>query len=65
MYTLTGVRIKKLSMCSYNVPSEVNWFRGRYFLTCGSYLYVINEQGEQLAEHNLQKLVDCPGALVT
>ncbi|CAF2079131.1 unnamed protein product [Rotaria magnacalcarata] len=65
MYTLTGVRIKKLSMCSYNVPSEVNWFRGRYFLTCGSFLYVINEQGEQLAEHNLQKLVDCPGALVT
>ncbi|CAF4867330.1 unnamed protein product, partial [Rotaria socialis] len=82
MYTLTGVLIKKLSMCSYNVPSEVNCsqsnylnkgkasflnepFRGKYFLTCGTYLYVINEQGEQLAEHSLQQLLDYPNSLVT
>ncbi|CAF2711723.1 unnamed protein product [Rotaria sp. Silwood2] len=56
MYTLLGVPIRTLSMCSYSLPSEVIWFRGKYFLTCGTYLFVLDEHGEEIAEHSLHTL---------
>ncbi|CAF4665983.1 unnamed protein product, partial [Rotaria sp. Silwood1] len=58
MYTLLGIHIRTLSMCSYRLPTEVVWFRGKYFLTCGIYLFVLDEQGEQIAEHSLHTLLD-------
>jgi hypothetical protein len=58
MYTLAGVSIRTLTMCSYNLPSEVIWFRGKYFLTCGTYLYVLDEDGELIAEQNFHTLLD-------
>ena len=65
MSTLAGIPVRTLTMCSYNLPSKVNWFRGKYFLTCGTYLYVLDEQGEQLAEKSLYTLLDYPDTLLT
>ncbi|CAF0925920.1 unnamed protein product [Rotaria sordida] len=58
MYTLLGGPIRTLTMCSYKLPTGVVWFRGKYFLTCGTYLFVLDEQGEQIAEHSLHTLLD-------
>ncbi|CAF1043794.1 unnamed protein product [Adineta ricciae] len=57
MYTLTGAVIRKLTFCVYNSPSEVVWFRGKYFITCGTFLYVVDEDGNQIAEYNLRLLL--------
>ena len=65
IYTLAGLPVRTLSICSYNLPSEVNWFRGKYFLTCGSHLYVLNDKGEQIAQHNLITLLDYSNTLAT
>jgi hypothetical protein len=65
MYTLAGVPVRTLTMCSYNLLSEVVWFRGKYFLTCGTFLYVLDEQGELIAEHSLHTLLDFSGTLLT
>jgi hypothetical protein len=65
IYTLAGVPIRKIRMCAYNLPSEVIWFRGKFFLTCGIFLYVLDEQGEQIAEHSLHTLLDYSNTLVT
>lgn len=65
MYTLSGTLIRSLNICSYNLPSKVIWFRGKYFLTCGTNLHVLDEYGDQLAEQNLHILVDYSAALVT
>ncbi len=65
MYTLAGAPIRSLTMCSYNLPSKVVWFRGKYFLTCGTHLYVLDEQGEQIAEHSLYTLPDYSETLLT
>ncbi len=65
IYTLAGTPIRTFTMCSYNLPSKVIWFRGKYFLTCGTYLYVLDEQGEQIAEHDLHTLLDSSGTLST
>lgn len=64
MYTLSGLPVRQLSMCSYNLPTKVTWFRGKYFLTCGTYLYVVDEQGEQIAQQNLDKLLKYSGTIV-
>lgn len=63
MYTLSGSAIRALGMCSYNLPSEIIWFRGKYFLTCTTYLYVLDDQGEQIAEQSLHTLLDQPNAV--
>jgi hypothetical protein len=65
MYTLSGTPIRTLTICSYNLPSEVIWFRGKYFLACGIYLYVLDEQGEQIAEHSLHTLLDYSETFLT
>ncbi len=65
IYTLSGLPIRTLTMCSYNLLSEVVWFRGKYFLTCGIYLYVLDEHGEQIAEHSLHTLPDYTDTLLT
>ena len=65
MYTLAGAPVRTLTMCSYNLPSEVRWFRGKYFLTCGTQLYVLDEQGEQIAEHSLRTLLDSSESILT
>jgi hypothetical protein len=64
IYTLSGKPIRTLTMCSYNLPSKVVWFRGKYFLTCGTYLYVLDEQGEQIADHSLHILLDYSDTLL-
>lgn len=58
IYTLSGLPIRTLTICSYNIPTEVVWFRGKHFLTCGMSLYVLDEQGELIAEHSLYTLLD-------
>ena len=58
MHTLTGSPVRTLTMCSYNPPSEVVWFRGRYFLSCGTNLFVVDEQGELIAQQSLSTLLD-------
>ncbi|CAF1572064.1 unnamed protein product [Adineta steineri] len=58
IYTLAGLPIRKITICSYNLPSEVIWFRGKYFLTCGTFLYVLDEQGDYIAEYSLHTILD-------
>ncbi|UJR31557.1 hypothetical protein I4U23_019044 [Adineta vaga] len=58
MYTLAGAVIRKITICAYDSPSEVVWFRGKHFLTCGTFLYVFDEEGNQIAEYNLRILLD-------
>ena len=58
IFTLAGAPVRTLNMCSFNFPSEVIWLRGKYFLTCGTFLYVIDEKGDLIAEQNLRTLVD-------
>jgi len=65
MYTLSGQFIRTLTICSYNLPSEIIWFRGKYFLTCGTYLYVLNESGDLIAEQSLHNLLDYSQSLIT
>jgi hypothetical protein len=65
IYDLSGLSIRTVSMCSYKLPSEVVWFRGKYFLTCGTQLYVLDEQGELVAERNLQTLLDTSDNILT
>ncbi len=65
MYTLSGTPIRTLTICSYNLPLEVIWFRGKYFLACGIYLYVLDEQGELIAEHSLHTLLDYSETFLT
>ena len=64
MYTLSGTLVRSLTMCSYNLPSKVLWFRGKYFLTCGTQLHVLDEYGEELAEQSLHVLIDYAETLV-
>jgi hypothetical protein len=65
MYTLAGLPIRTLTMCSYDFPSKVLWFRGKYFLSCGTFIYVLDEHGEQIAEHGLHTLLDYSDTLIT
>lgn len=58
IYSLTGVFIKSLTICSSSLPTEVIWFRGKYFLTCGIDLFVLDEQGEVIAEHHFHTLLE-------
>ncbi|CAF0771753.1 unnamed protein product, partial [Didymodactylos carnosus] len=36
LYTVIGTYVQTLYMCAYNLPNDINWFRGKYFLTCGT-----------------------------
>jgi hypothetical protein len=65
MYTLAGIPIRTLTMCVYNLPSKVLWFRGKHFLTCGTFLYVLDDQGEQIAEHSLHTLLGYSDTIIT
>lgn len=64
MYTLSGTLIRSLTMCSHDLPSKVIWFRGKYFLTCGTHLHVLDEYGEELAEQGLHVITDYAQTLV-
>jgi hypothetical protein len=65
IYTLAGAPLRKIAICAYNLPSEVIWFRGKYFLSCGTFLYVLNEDGETIAEYNFRTLFDSSKISVT
>ena len=58
LYTLAGVPVNSLTICSFNFPSEVIWFRGKYFLTCSIDLFVVDEQGEFISEHRFYTLLE-------
>ena len=58
IYTLAGTPVSSFTRCGFNLPSDVIWFRGKYFLTCGVDLFVIDEQGEFIAEHRFHTLLE-------
>lgn len=65
IYSLTGVPIRNFTKCSYNLLSEVIWFRDRFFLTCGMYLYVIDQSGYAVAEQNFYTLLEHSNSFLT
>ncbi|CAF0792151.1 unnamed protein product, partial [Didymodactylos carnosus] len=56
LYTVTGVHVQTLYMCTYNLPNDIQWFRGKYFLTCGTFLYILDQRGAIVGHTGLKHL---------